>query len=76
MAQARVPIAGPADDGGHQGMHATPDEALVMAKPEDRTRTTIDGGDRPRGDRTLILVVLMLVFGLIGVLGYCRVVSP
>jgi hypothetical protein len=57
-------------------MHATPDEALVMAKPEDRTRTTIDGGDRPRGDRSLILVVLMLVFGLIGVLGYCRVVSP
>ena len=76
MAQARTPIAGPADDGGHQGMHATPDEDMVLSKPEDRSRATIDGKGAPRGDRSVMLVVLMLVFGMIGVLGYCRVVTP
>ena len=72
MAQAHVPIAAPADDGGHQGMHSTPDQELAMVKPEDRSYVSMNATE-VRADPGLLFTVLLLIFGTIGVIAFMTV---
>jgi hypothetical protein len=69
------PRAAPPDDGGEQGAHSRPDDALVEVR-EPQTRHVVSGGRAAAFvDHGIAYLALLLLFGAIAVLSYCSVLS-